>query len=76
MRPVLNLNGLVSLMSHLSLFLAMIVLMMTMMTIYMMMMKMLMSIPALKEGYLLARVKVEIASTVRSLYRPLQSNHP
>ena len=53
-------------------------LMMSMMMIMrmLMMMKMLMSIPALKEGYLLARVKVEIASTVRSLYRPLQSNHP
>ena len=92
-------------MSHLSLFLAVVVRMkvikmkvikmkvmmsmmaVTMMAVTMKMMKvmmsmmmvmtmMMMAVPALKEGDLLASVKVEIASTVRSLNRPLKSNHP
>ena len=64
-RPVLNLNGVVSLMSHLSLIVAMTMVAMMMMTM-----------PSFEEWDLLPCVEIKIASAVGSLDGTLESNHP
>ena len=68
-RPVLNLNGVVSLMSHLSLIVAMTM-------VVMMMAMMMMTMPSFEEWDLLPCVEIKIASAVGSLDGTLKSNHP
>ena len=61
----MNLNGVVSLMSHLSLIVAMTMVAMMMMTM-----------PSFEEWDLLPCVEIKIASAVGSLDGTFESNHP